>query len=72
MAALHFYFAFGSLAIFHHVFSAKLDLVPPLVSTDYGRIRGSHIGSVAVFTRIPYAAPPIGELRFKVCPTMLA
>ena len=38
---------------------------PPLVSLSHGKLRGTHEDGVAVFRAIPYAAPPVGDLRFK-------
>lgn len=35
------------------------------VHTDYGEISGYKNGEIYVFTGIPYAKPPIGELRWK-------
>ena len=37
----------------------------PLATTTYGNLRGSTEGGVAVFRAVPYAAPPVGALRFK-------
>lgn len=36
----------------------------PIVTTTSGRVRGQHRGEVARFHAVPYAAPPVGELRF--------
>jgi para-nitrobenzyl esterase len=38
---------------------------PPLVETTQGALRGAWDGGVATFRGIPYAAPPIGDLRFR-------
>ena len=37
----------------------------PLVSIAHGKLRGTREDGVAVFRAVPYAAPPIGDLRFK-------
>jgi len=37
----------------------------PLVKTDSGIVEGKNAGSVNVFLGIPYAAPPVGKLRWK-------
>jgi hypothetical protein len=37
---------------------------PLLVLTAYGPVRGSEMGAERVFRGVPYAAPPIGALRF--------
>jgi para-nitrobenzyl esterase len=37
----------------------------PTVATGAGHLRGERAGDVAVFRGIPYAAPPIGPLRFR-------
>ncbi|MFZ0091099.1 MAG: carboxylesterase family protein [Solirubrobacteraceae bacterium] len=37
----------------------------PVVSTRDGRLRGVVRGAVRMFLGVPYAAPPIGQLRFR-------
>lgn len=36
-----------------------------VVTTEQGCVRGESLGSVKIFRGIPYAAPPIGSLRWK-------
>ena len=49
------------------------DISKPRVKTEYGWIEGFHYPSAehninaSIFLGIPYATPPVGELRFKVC-----
>lgn len=40
---------------------------PPVVKTDTGKVRGklSSDGQVRIFLGIPYAAPPVGQLRWQ-------
>src|SRR5262245_24122042 len=35
------------------------------VETEYGRVEGQRRGSHVVFRGIPFAKPPVGELRFR-------
>ena len=37
----------------------------PLVQIDAGTLRGTNVGSVIAFRGIPYARPPVGELRWQ-------
>ncbi|WP_369232724.1 carboxylesterase/lipase family protein [Streptomyces sp. R21] len=37
----------------------------PLVETTDGRLRGTVEGGLAVFKGVPYAAPPVGDLRWR-------
>ena len=39
--------------------------MPPTVATRYGQIAGRQEDDLAVFRGIPYAAPPLGELRWR-------
>ncbi|XP_045509451.1 carboxylesterase 3B-like [Colias croceus] len=48
--------------------------VRPEARTPLGALRGFYMRSrrgrrIAAFTAVPYAQPPVGELRFKVCAT---
>ncbi len=38
---------------------------PPIVQTDRGVVVGKRVASVDEFLGIPYAAPPVGDLRFR-------
>ncbi|XP_036707490.1 neuroligin-1 isoform X1 [Balaenoptera musculus] len=62
----------GCLLQAAHVLSQKLDDGDPLVTTNFGKIRGIKkelnneiLGPVIQFLGIPYAAPPTGEHRFQ-------
>ena len=37
----------------------------PLVKIDSGIVQGKNVGTVNAFLGIPYAAPPVGKLRWK-------
>jgi len=37
----------------------------PLVSLDYATLQGASTGGVEKFLGIPYAQPPVGNLRFR-------
>ncbi|GAB5576656.1 neuroligin-1 isoform X5 [Leopardus geoffroyi] len=62
----------GCLLQAAHVLSQKLDDADPLVTTNFGKIRGMKkelnneiLGPVIQFLGVPYAAPPTGEHRFQ-------
>ncbi|XP_043849115.1 neuroligin-1 isoform X3 [Dromiciops gliroides] len=63
---------FGCLLQASAVSSQKLDDADPLVTTNFGKIRGIKkelnneiLGPVIQFLGVPYAAPPTGERRFQ-------
>jgi para-nitrobenzyl esterase len=37
----------------------------PIAATMYGRLQGIQAGTVNIWRGIPYAAPPVGELRYR-------
>ena len=39
--------------------------MPPIATTQYGRVQGSEEDGLCVFRGVPFAAPPVGELRFR-------
>ena len=41
------------------------DRVPPIVNTKYGRLQGTTEDDLHVFRGVPFATPPVGELRFR-------
>lgn len=43
---------------------AQLDSDSPIVLTANGEIEGTNISSVKMFKGVPFAAPPVGELRW--------
>ena len=45
--------------------AAAQDAVPPTVQAPAGTVIGASDGDVAVFRGIPYAAPPVGDLRWR-------
>ena len=53
-------FLFASLAA-----CAADNLNTPIATTSQGQVEGAHVGGFNVFKGIPYAAPPVGALRWK-------
>ena len=49
------------------IFSINLNAQTPIVETQFGKVSGllTPDGKIKVFKGIPFAAPPIGELRWK-------
>ncbi|WP_441285754.1 carboxylesterase/lipase family protein [Sorangium sp. KYC3313] len=41
------------------------DVAAPLVETEAGPVEGALVGATRAFLGIPYAAPPVGELRWR-------
>ncbi len=40
-------------------------MIRPVADTIYGKVQGAQSGGVNVWRGIPFAAPPVGELRFR-------
>jgi para-nitrobenzyl esterase len=53
------------LAMLIAPFAAYGESSAPQVKTESGIVEGKQAGAVRVFLGIPYAAPPVGELRWK-------
>jgi Carboxylesterase type B len=72
VAFMHRHFDWPQLLVLvvinlNHAFVA-LGYTPPIVTLETGMLEGIHFGSMeneAAFLGVPYAAPPIGELRWK-------
>lgn len=57
--------AAATLVFVHPVRAAAPDSGAPIVKTRTGAVRGTVDGNVRVFLGIPYAAPPVGNLRWQ-------
>ena len=53
-----------ALALFVGQFSVSNAADTSVISTEYGKIQGTVEDTVACYKGIPYAAPPVGELRW--------
>lgn len=61
----HWLHAFGAVALAALSFSSQAQPASPIASVTASSIRGSMISGQAVFKSIPFAAPPVGELRWR-------
>jgi len=58
-----------AICVFYNLISVYAN--PPIVTTSLGQVKGNAIfiaeknKTITVFEGIPYAKPPVGELRFK-------
>jgi len=56
---------FGALLLLAAFLQADVRAAGPLVSLDYATLEGDSTGGVETFLGIPYAQPPVGNLRFR-------
>ena len=63
MAKVRVLLSLGILAVFTAVAVQAASV--PEAKIDTGKLRGKADGNVSVFLGIPYAAPPVGNLRWK-------
>lgn len=56
--------AFLSFAFYTTNAQFSNDTAAPVVNTESGRVRGQMRNNVFVFKSVPYAAPPVGNLKF--------
>jgi para-nitrobenzyl esterase len=54
-----------AFALFTHSISAAQSTDGPVFQTQYGKLRGLQEGNVDIFKGIPFAAPPVGEFRWR-------
>lgn len=61
------YFLFGVLLVFVSCSSQKQDLIKDVVTIQNGQLSGSYdeTSGITAFKGVPFAAPPVGELRWK-------
>lgn len=57
------YFATLLFVVACFTISAKAQL--SVVATEGGKLKGYKDGAVAIFKGVPFAAPPVGQLRWK-------
>jgi para-nitrobenzyl esterase len=55
----------GDFALKSHAWGAPAASDSPIVATDAGALRGDVAGDVASFKGVPFAAPPVGPLRWR-------
>ena len=53
-------FLLASVAVF-----SAIAQTGPIVKTAYGKLRGVEEDGIKVFKGVPFAQPPVGELRWK-------
>ena len=61
----HKFLLFFAIASCQMTFAPRLGAADDTVTIDSGTLKGERSGSVVSFKGIPYAAPPVGDLRWR-------
>ncbi|MCK9341396.1 MAG: carboxylesterase family protein, partial [Synergistaceae bacterium] len=54
-----------ALSLYAQQANDKAEIEGPVIKTSYGQIQGATVDDVSVFKGIPYAAPPMGDYRWR-------
>ncbi|HEY2483306.1 MAG TPA: carboxylesterase family protein [Caulobacteraceae bacterium] len=55
----------AALAVLSCLLAASAQAAAPVVKIEGGAVRGANLGAITVYKGLPYAAPPVGDLRWR-------